>query len=548
MKKIKKIKISHHCIGCGACEAQCKAVFRIVPRAQSQVVNKDFETHEKGVINAFKACPVQGIEILSDDPSLQTLWRSATIIEKTMLTETVVEIKIRSTAFDFKPGQYVTLRYVDFEGPCSRAYSVVAVDGDVTTLAITLLPDGRGSTFLEQCETPCGIMMTEPRGEFFMQETDNPKVFVATGTGVAPMISMIEASPHTKKVLYFGVRKEKDIFYMDRLKEAANLDVKICLDFADDDWTGNRGRVTEFFEKDPLEPETEIYTCGSEPMMQGVEEILKNKKHSPDSFYRESFTAALPTQTEGNTRLRIWMRHIHVYSSLALCTLFLFFGLTGFMANRPKLFGSEESNVLPENIELKKDDLTGYMKTYLPEAHTLKEFVDEDGIVTLTFDADSGGTFVAEISSEDRTFSVTENRPLPASATMQDNVKLAEQLAKTLEGSLDRDAIEGDDEFVNFTLSSVWSDTNVDVDKAEKVYTISKLDSPWVTALTNLHRGKNASPLQKLFIDASGIIMVLVTLTGMIFAVQSRLMRTRVVAGFLIAVSIVLAVLMLIKR
>jgi len=67
-------------------------------------------------------------------------------------------------------------------------------------------------------------------GDFVLQDTPKKKVFIATGTGLAPMISMLEALPEDiEKLVIFGGRYEKDLYYLDKLQSFANTEVITCV-------------------------------------------------------------------------------------------------------------------------------------------------------------------------------------------------------------------------------------------------------------------------------------------------------------------------------
>ena len=63
-------------------------------------------------------------------------------------------------------------------------------------------------------------------GMFVLQETPNPKVFVATGTGIAPIISMANTTS-APKMLYFSVSYAKDLFYAEKIRQIPNLESHI---------------------------------------------------------------------------------------------------------------------------------------------------------------------------------------------------------------------------------------------------------------------------------------------------------------------------------
>jgi CDP-4-dehydro-6-deoxyglucose reductase len=548
---IKDIKINKdQCLGCGNCEQTCSAIFKLTYKVHAEAHGKDFEKHQKKMLAAYYGCPVQGIELVTDDPSLQIVWHPAEIIEKKMVSSIVMEVRLRTKNMTFKPGQFVTVRFKDDVGYFNRAYSIVGLKDGILTLAVTLLNGGRGSSFITGYDVGSQVEVTEPKGDFCLQDTPNPKVFVGTGTGLAPLIAMMESCPEAKKTLYFGQRKEKDLFYLERMAKIPNLTVHTCLDFADDDWTGLRGRVTEHFLNYPLTRDTEIYTCGSDPMMKGLEEILKKKRHPKKLFFRESFSNinGMSAMDDSGLLSRIWTRHVHVYASLAMSVLFLFFGISGFLASRPSLFNSETRLEVPANIKLEQAELSGYLKAKLPAGVAVKDFSAKDELASMRFEDESGGQFNVQVNLQDRSYTVAESHPLPTDSDNQPALQLAKKLAKKYPGKLEEASVEEADNKLQFNVESVWATTEVIVDKAAKRYEIRQSINRWAAALVQLHRGNKSSPIQRVLIDLTGILMALATLTGMIMGVQSRNPVIRITAFILIGISIALTGVMIINR
>ena len=63
---------------------------------------------------------------------------------------------------------------------------------------------------------------------FTLQNTIKPKVCIATGTGLAPMIEILKQTPEaTAKILIYGARKESDLYHLEKLQDIANLKIII---------------------------------------------------------------------------------------------------------------------------------------------------------------------------------------------------------------------------------------------------------------------------------------------------------------------------------
>lgn len=93
--------------------------------------------------------------------------------------------------FDFAAGQYLSIRF----GDRTRAYSIASSPNrDETELCIRRVPDGRLSPRLcDELSVGDRLAIRGPSGHLLLEDS-SPRdlVFLATGTGVAPMKSMID--------------------------------------------------------------------------------------------------------------------------------------------------------------------------------------------------------------------------------------------------------------------------------------------------------------------------------------------------------------------
>jgi len=133
-------------------------------------------------------------------------------------------------AFDFEPGQFVTLDLPIHEKPNKRwrSYSIASwPDGsNVFELVIVLLEGGAGTTWLFN-EVKEGDQLTfrGPQGKFTLPEPiDRDLFFICTGTGIAPFRSMAHHIlnhniTHQNIYLIFGCRKLTDNLYGRELQE-----------------------------------------------------------------------------------------------------------------------------------------------------------------------------------------------------------------------------------------------------------------------------------------------------------------------------------------
>jgi CDP-4-dehydro-6-deoxyglucose reductase len=137
-----------------------------------------------------------------------------------------------------------------------------------------------------------------PLGTFFLREdSDKPIVFVASGTGFAPIKSIIEtalkkgvARPMT---LYWGGRRPKDL-YMDAL--ARQWPIKyvpvISEALAEDGWSGRTGFVHRAVMQDlPDLSGHQVYACGVPVMVDSAKrDFIQQCRLPADEFFADAFT------------------------------------------------------------------------------------------------------------------------------------------------------------------------------------------------------------------------------------------------------------------
>lgn len=145
-----------------------------------------------------------------------------------------------------------------------------------------------------------------PFGSFFLRESTKPMVLVASGTGFAPIKSIIEHCIETgvkrDMVLYWGNRTRADM-YEPELPErwARQLPgfrfVPVLSDATvEDAWTGRTGFVHRAVMEDrPDLSGVQVYACGAPPMVDAARREFSAQCGLPeDEFYADSFTVNEP--------------------------------------------------------------------------------------------------------------------------------------------------------------------------------------------------------------------------------------------------------------
>ncbi len=140
------------------------------------------------------------------------------------------------------------------------------------------------------------------RGTFFLDETDTrPIVMLATGTGFAPIKSMIEKSLEVGMTnpirFYWGGRRKKDLYMHEQaLQWAADHShieyIPVLSEAtAEDAWTGRTGFVHQAVLADlPDMSSWRVYACGAPPMIEAASRDFGAMASLPaDQFLSDAF-------------------------------------------------------------------------------------------------------------------------------------------------------------------------------------------------------------------------------------------------------------------
>ena len=207
----------------------------------------------------------------------------------------------------FKPGQYIQLeipKYKLSSAPEFRAFSMASAPevNKKVELYVGLVDKGIVSTYihdyLKQGEE---LVMRGPFGDFYYRESNREILMIATGTGLAPIMSILrymrKEKIGQKTTLFFGTRTEEDLFCVKELKklkrELPHFTYIPTLSRAPEDsaWEGERGRVTKLIEdKIPEGADLEVYICGSPEMVDTSWDALKKKGIPDENVYFDKFS------------------------------------------------------------------------------------------------------------------------------------------------------------------------------------------------------------------------------------------------------------------
>jgi CDP-4-dehydro-6-deoxyglucose reductase len=211
----------------------------------------------------------------------------------------------------FLAGQYIEILTKDGK---RRAFSMANAPHDDAVLQLHLrhYPGGNFTQYVFTQMKEREILRFEgPFGTFFLrEESDKPIVFLASGTGFAPIKGMLEHAFHRgidrPMVLYWGGRTRPDL-YLDGLARGwveahANFHYVPVLSEArpEDEWTGRTGFVHEAVMRDhPDLSGHQVYACGAPVMVEAAHRDFTSQCALPeDDFFSDAFTTASDALTK----------------------------------------------------------------------------------------------------------------------------------------------------------------------------------------------------------------------------------------------------------
>lgn len=220
------------------------------------------------------------------------------VLEKEQLHDNVWRLRLaipKDVNFEFMAGQFMNIRV---EGFVRRSYSIANpphTNSYVETYVDTI-PQGPGSKFCEQVEVGTEVDVLAPLGSFVYMPATRPVYFLATGTGITPLLSMIHHELETVKSgrrieLYYGVRYEQEFVEKSELEEwdkkYDNFNIHLYVSRSSE-WQGNKGRITQGIQ-DLDVSDADAYLCGGLEMIRDMDELLKSKGMNADQIYFERF-------------------------------------------------------------------------------------------------------------------------------------------------------------------------------------------------------------------------------------------------------------------
>uniref|UniRef100_Q31EZ0 Oxidoreductase with ferredoxin and FAD/NAD-binding domains n=1 Tax=Hydrogenovibrio crunogenus (strain DSM 25203 / XCL-2) TaxID=317025 RepID=Q31EZ0_HYDCU len=283
---------------CGVCKTTL--LNGEIVEIQDQIALKQEDKEDSNILTC---CCAPKTDILIDASDLsalhgvetKTLPARISTIKKH--TSEIIEVTLRlppTATFKFLEGQFLDVIYNNIR----RSYSIASTSSQKEiTLLIKRFENGKMSDYwFNQAKENDLLRIEGPKGTFFLRDTSGSLVFLATGTGIAPIISILESLDTNEDFkqeqdisVYWGNRYPEDFFWQPTFERLKIDFVKVCSK-QHEIWNGETGYVQNVIlaKYSDLAGFT-VYACGSNDMIRSAKQQFIKAGLSEKQFYSDAF-------------------------------------------------------------------------------------------------------------------------------------------------------------------------------------------------------------------------------------------------------------------
>jgi len=284
---------------CGTCK-----VTLLEGGVKELVPQRSLSQKERGDGRILSCCcaPISDILIDAEDISalngieVKTLPAKISNIERKSSDIIEVVLRLPPTArFQFLPGQYI-----EVSGPngVSRSYSIASSPSENRIkLLIKKVEGGVLSQYwFESAKENDLVRIEGPKGTFFIRDASVPLVFLATGTGIAPVVSMLQTLDEDDNFeqkapiyLFWGNRGIEDFIGLPEFKKLV-VSYYPVISSDDKSWNGKKGYIQNIALDMICDiKDFQVYACGSNKMIQCARSLFVSSGLPESKFYSDAF-------------------------------------------------------------------------------------------------------------------------------------------------------------------------------------------------------------------------------------------------------------------
>lgn len=222
-----------------------------------------------------------------------------------MASDDVLIVRLRTPPN--QPFQFLAGQYIDVIGSNSvrRSYSLANYFESSGELELHIKKVSGGvlsQYWFEQAKINDLLRINGPLGTFFLRDCAGKElVFLATGTGIAPVKSIVESlnalsadNQPAGVTIFWGGRTQSDLYWQpDDVHTQGKVKFVPVLSRPSAGWSGDKGYVQNILLESgiPLS-NTLVYACGSENMIKSAYDLLLENGLPKNQFFSDAFVCS----------------------------------------------------------------------------------------------------------------------------------------------------------------------------------------------------------------------------------------------------------------
>lgn len=229
------------------------------------------------------------------------------VISIKQLTKTVyffVLELLEPKTIEFLTGQFLQIKVGKDPSTSSglafwRPYSIFSTPSmrEQIEILVDVAPGGVGSKYFANLKVADEVLGRGPFGNFIVQPGGEELIFIATGSGIAPIrshvLDLVEKLDSREKALYFGLRYPSDVYLFDEFEKLTLKDPHFhffgTVSRPDPKWKGLSGRVTVYLDRISTFFDKQYYLCGGPDVTRALKEYLLQKGVKEQAIHYEQY-------------------------------------------------------------------------------------------------------------------------------------------------------------------------------------------------------------------------------------------------------------------
>ena len=177
----------------------------------------------------------------------------------------------------WEAGQYALVRVAPFEW---RPYSLASAPGRTVRLLVDVRTKGLGASWAStiapgddvDLELPYGHWLVTTDNDTTEAEAPHRRIFIATGTGIAPFLATFELDRRDDDILIVGCSRTEDVLTSQVDTPLPRLIRCVSREAAPDAF---HGRITDYLNTEGIDPQATYYVCGSAHIVRDISRIIQ---------------------------------------------------------------------------------------------------------------------------------------------------------------------------------------------------------------------------------------------------------------------------------